>query len=965
LGVVAVGRYVSEAWFGRQLARHPPAYQRVRNGSAQPLADPPPSSRHGQPELVRQARPELIRSAGMALIITGTVLLLAVSMVSISLPFLNVKLLGLIMIVTGLVKVRALRRASSWLWRNRRMRNEPPRPPAGPAPSLRHGQPELVRQARPELTRPAGTALIFTGTVLLLAVSISFPFLNVKLLGLIMIVTWAFEARALQRVFSWLWQNRRKVMAARVPLDTPLEASAPVAGQLAGGRDVLCYLATPEPRQLEGVPLERPAPHGYRNDGPHAGRHRGRGVQKAAPSSGWQPTATALIPAHNEEATIGEVVRACIESGYPLEDIFVVADSCTDRTAQVAWEAGATLVLETTFTDKAGAQNAALPYVESDVVVGFDGDTMPQRDCISLMMADIAAGADATCSTILPVQPHGFFVQGRRFAYALGRRWWRLCQAQVGRIQVLTGASYAFRTEAIRGIGGFPAGLISADMDATWALHRARKRLAYTAEALSLTVEPETLRVYRAQMRRWSSGYFQNVARYKREVLHWRSALVIWTALFDLGCLFAYEALFTWSLISGRYLLMQTFALWLVIHAVVTTTLVATVVGPRRAILGWFPYFVLNYYNKWLYLCAFGREWILGRHYAAWTGRQGRKTVITPMTTQRKIALSCILGAILGTTGCVAAVRHTFTAPSSPPPVASSSPPVASSPPPVATVVGAYTSERIRYLGVVTQHSSAADLTAFASLTGIRPNMDEYYVTWGRPFDPARAAALEAAGAIPLISWEPTTTSLQGIADGVSDLYVRSWASAVASYGKPIVVTFGSEMNGHWENWGPGRATPRQFVAAWRHIHRLFAAVGARNVTWVWTANVINGLRAPLRPYWPGARYVNWVGMDGYWWGAHRRPGTTFAAIFGPTMRRVRTFSKAPFLIAETGGLGRFRQVAARDLFRSVEHTPDILGFVWFDDVNSQGDWRLETDSAAVVAFRRGVASMKAACRSC
>ena len=97
-----------------------------------------------------------------------------------------------------------------------------------------------------------------------------------------------------------------------------------------------------EPRQLEGVLLERPAPYGHWDDGPHGGRHRGRGIQKAAPSSGWQPTATALIPAHNEEATIGEVVRACIESGYPLEDIFVVADSCTDRTAQVAWEAGAT-----------------------------------------------------------------------------------------------------------------------------------------------------------------------------------------------------------------------------------------------------------------------------------------------------------------------------------------------------------------------------------------------------------------------------------------------------------------------------------------------------------------------------------------------------------------------------------------------------------------------------------------------
>jgi hypothetical protein len=105
-----VGRYVSEAWFGRRLAQHPPAYRRTPDGS--PWALPPPG---GQPE--PQSRPELTRPAGMALIITGTVLLLAVS---IPLPFLNLKLLGLILIVAGLVKVRALQRASGWLWRNRR-----------------------------------------------------------------------------------------------------------------------------------------------------------------------------------------------------------------------------------------------------------------------------------------------------------------------------------------------------------------------------------------------------------------------------------------------------------------------------------------------------------------------------------------------------------------------------------------------------------------------------------------------------------------------------------------------------------------------------------------------------------------------------------------------------------------------------------------------------------------------------
>jgi hypothetical protein len=155
----------------------------------------------------------------MALIVTGTVLLLAVS---ISLPFLNVKLLGLIMIV-----VAALQRVSSLLWRNGRVGNGSARALVDSAPSPRHGQPEPVRQARPELTMLTGMALIVTGAVLLVAVSISLPFLNVKLLGLIMIVAGLVKVGALQGVSSWAWRNRRVVMAAWVPLDTLLKANAP------------------------------------------------------------------------------------------------------------------------------------------------------------------------------------------------------------------------------------------------------------------------------------------------------------------------------------------------------------------------------------------------------------------------------------------------------------------------------------------------------------------------------------------------------------------------------------------------------------------------------------------------------------------------------------------------------------------------------------------------------------------
>lgn len=343
-----------------------------------------------------------------------------------------------------------------------------------------------------------------------------------------------------------------------------------------------------------------------------------------------------LIPAHNEGPAIGELVRACHEQPYPIDKVIVVADSCTDNTVEHALAAGA-MVVETNHQDKASNQNEVLPHIHTDVIVGFDGDTLPDHECIGRMLADIERGYDATCATILPRQDRGFFIRARRFSYSMGRRWWRLCQAQVGRMQVLTGAAYAFRTEAIKAVGGFPSGLISADMDATWALHKAKYRVGYTPKAVAYTQDPETFDEYRKQMRRWAAGYFQNMAKYRRELLSWRSMLVVGTAIFDLVSLFAfYGLLIFWAVTGSGAPLVTGWAVWLALHMVVNVGLVASVVGIKEAALGLPPWLVMNLYNRWLYLAALGREWILGRHYVSWTGRHGFATEITPMPRRRK-----------------------------------------------------------------------------------------------------------------------------------------------------------------------------------------------------------------------------------------------------------------------------------------------------------------------------------------
>jgi biofilm PGA synthesis N-glycosyltransferase PgaC len=201
----------------------------------------------------------------------------------------------------------------------------------------------------------------------------------------------------------------------------------------------------------------------------------------------------------------------------------------------------------------------------------------------------------------------------------------------------------AFKTSVINAVGGFPSGLISADMDATWAMHAGGYKLGYAGDAVALTVDPESFTVWRAQMRRWASGYAQNMAKYRRHLLHPRALLVVGTALFDLVSLFWSWAFFAYVIGTGHgAALVKVYAIYFVAHVVLNIALVATVVGVREAVVAFVPWFLVNMYTRWLYIAALSREWILGRHYASWTGRQGRATVITPMSRRRKIVLAAV-----------------------------------------------------------------------------------------------------------------------------------------------------------------------------------------------------------------------------------------------------------------------------------------------------------------------------------
>jgi mannan endo-1,4-beta-mannosidase len=265
------------------------------------------------------------------------------------------------------------------------------------------------------------------------------------------------------------------------------------------------------------------------------------------------------------------------------------------------------------------------------------------------------------------------------------------------------------------------------------------------------------------------------------------------------------------------------------------------------------------------------------------------------------------------------------------------------------------------YLGVFVPGvpASYSALAAFSRTTGTNPDVDMYYSGWFVPFPAKFAATVANHGAVPLVQMDPDGIDIAKIAAGRYDAYLSSYAEAVRAYRDPVILGFGHEMNGTWYSWGYRHTPPEVFVAAWRHVVGLFRDLGARNVTWLWTVNIINDTSRGRIPspaaWWPGNSYVNWVGIDGY----YLKPSWKFASLFGPTIGAVHRLTQDPILIAETGAVPAAEQPAkVADLFAGV-HLYGLLGFVWFDAKNTSGrDFRLN-GAGAVAAFRKGAAAFK------
>ncbi len=251
----------------------------------------------------------------------------------------------------------------------------------------------------------------------------------------------------------------------------------------------------------------------------------------------------------------------------------------------------------------------------------------------------------------------------------------------------------------------------------------------------------------------------------------------------------------------------------------------------------------------------------------------------------------------------------------------------------------------------------------YGRLLGRPSRIVSYYHQWDSiPFVPGELQAAWDRGAVPMITWEPMSYSgrrfpLRAIARGRYDRYARRAAGVVAAWGKPVLLRFAHEMNGDWYPWGAGLEgnTAQRYKAAWRRLVRIFRRAGADNVRWVWTPYTDQFGGVPFERFYPGDRWVDWVGLDGFNWGYGGR-SYSFAQLFSGSYHELARISRRPMMIAELGTTDRGKRHWISQALRwQLPRMRRIKALIWFNAGDNGVDLRFNGTYSALRAFRAAV----------
>ena len=235
----------------------------------------------------------------------------------------------------------------------------------------------------------------------------------------------------------------------------------------------------------------------------------------------------AIIPAHNEEAVVGNLVESLINQDYDKElyDIYVIADNCTDNTAKIAKEAGA--IVYERFDEAHKTKGYALNWflkqkieenADYDAFLIFDADNIVDKNFIKVMNKKLCQGEEVVQGYKDIKNPTESWVSaGYAFFYWTMHRFYHLARYNIGLSPLLNGTGFMVKFDLIKQ-NGWDTKTLTEDIEFSLKQIIKGRKLGWATDAIVYDEQPEVFKASWKQRSRWTVGHIQCMKAYTKDL---------------------------------------------------------------------------------------------------------------------------------------------------------------------------------------------------------------------------------------------------------------------------------------------------------------------------------------------------------------------------------------------------------------------------------------------------------------
>ena len=236
-----------------------------------------------------------------------------------------------------------------------------------------------------------------------------------------------------------------------------------------------------------------------------------------------------IIPAHNEESVIGNLIESLNKQDYPKElyDIYVIADNCTDSTSEIAKNAGA--IVYTRNNDEEHTKGQALQWFLSkkieenadyDAFCVFDADNIVDKDFIKNMNKKLCQGEEVVQGYRDIKNPTDSWISsGYAIFYWMMNRFYHLARYNLGLSPLINGTGFMVKFDVIKP-NGWQTSTLTEDIEFSLQRIIAGRKLGWATDAIVYDEQPVGFKQSWSQRSRWTVGHMQCMSKYTKELIN-------------------------------------------------------------------------------------------------------------------------------------------------------------------------------------------------------------------------------------------------------------------------------------------------------------------------------------------------------------------------------------------------------------------------------------------------------------